>query len=317
MKTERVNDLISRVAQGEISLVHEVLESLAHEYLLLPVSAKFNTGDARGTQRVTVPTLQLDARTVVPVFTSEDAFSSWSDGHHNCLSLIGADVVDSVPRGAGMIINPGQPFSLELSPAELEAIVRVANGESLGSLPVASRATTANGGGQARNSKNGIDRISEQLVPQLHEVFRDFPAVLEAFVVPVKTPTSEVVLGLLTEGLKADLRFDLLSRIAEISRAVFGNVGAVEVFDDLHSRVSTSWELFQAQAPFYSRSSSRSELQQPAEQPTGPLAGQPLAGQQLVGQIEKHDHQPTKATAKGKKLFLVSRLFGNGARNSL
>lgn len=291
MKTEGVEDLISRVAQGEIALVHQVLGLLAYEYLLLPVTSKFNTGDARGTQRVTVPTMQVDGRTVVPVFTSEDAFSAWSDGQHHCLSLIGADVVDSVPRGAGMLINPGQPFCLELSPPELETIVRVANG-----VPAAVENSPKASAVKPRKSAN---KISGTLLPALQELFKSFPAVVEAFSVPVKTPTSDVVLGLLTDGLKPDQRFELLGQIAEISRRIFGNVGAVEVFDDLHSRVSTSWELFQAQTPFYSRQS-------------GGGSEEPPTPEKLARNIEK-----LKEPADKKRLFSVSRLFGHAARNPL
>jgi len=41
--------------------------------------------------------------------------------------------------------------------------------------------------------------------------------------------------------------------IAELAKNLFGEVGAIQVFDDLHRSASSSWELFNTLPPFYIR----------------------------------------------------------------
>jgi len=48
----------------------------------------------------------------------------------------------------------------------------------------------------------------------------------------------------------------LIDQIAEVSRKYYGSAGAIEVYDDLNLKTSSSWELFKTLAPFYTREKS-------------------------------------------------------------
>ena len=61
------------------------------------------------------------------------------------------------------------------------------------------------------------------------------------------------MLGIILESMHSEERFLMIEGIAEIARKHFGEAGAIEVFDDLAEKNSSSWDLFSAERPFYFR----------------------------------------------------------------
>ncbi|MFN8389095.1 MAG: SseB family protein [Bdellovibrionota bacterium] len=93
-------------------------------------------------------------------------------------------------------------------------------------------------------------------VEELSELLERFPSVEEAYLADTELQHPGCVLGVLTSRLGSEERFGLIEGVANISRAVFGEAGAIEVYDDLNSQSSRSWDLFNTLAPFYSKSAS-------------------------------------------------------------
>lgn len=134
--------------------------------------------------------------------------------------------------------------------------------------------------------------VLRNVVAEIESVLLEYSEVEEAYF--QEGGAGHAVLGLLTKGLDPDRRFLLIDQIAEISRMFFGAAGAVEVYDDLESTTSSSWELFNALTPFYSRQNLRDALtvekqskseKDSTNQPAGIAASVKRRGAWLIGQI--------------------------------
>ncbi|MCB0360556.1 MAG: hypothetical protein KDD44_12995, partial [Bdellovibrionales bacterium] len=97
-------------------------------------------------------------------------------------------------------------------------------------------------------------RSEAEMANIMRSLVRGFPEIAEAYYLNAEHEHAEGVLGLLTYGMSSERRFQLIADVAELSRNVFGEAGAIEVYDDLHEPQSGSWELFQMLVPFYSAS---------------------------------------------------------------
>jgi hypothetical protein len=93
----------------------------------------------------------------------------------------------------------------------------------------------------------------DQATSELSSLLEKYPGVEEAYLASTKLAHPGCVLGVLSERLGSEERFGLIEGVANISRSVFGEAGAIEVYDDLNSQTSRSWDLFNTLAPFYSR----------------------------------------------------------------
>ncbi|MBP9839280.1 MAG: hypothetical protein KBC84_11300 [Proteobacteria bacterium] len=87
----------------------------------------------------------------------------------------------------------------------------------------------------------------------LENLFLQFPEIEEAYIIDHKNQS--IALGILSEEMSLESRFNLVEEIANISREFFGEAGSIEVYDDLSASTSTSWELFRSYTPFYEKKS--------------------------------------------------------------
>ena len=275
-----VESFLEKIAAGQTEYLSDLLRHLADEILYTPAVCIENTGDPKGTNKIRVAMFSSEGRSIVPTFSSEEYFVDWSDGKHQCFSVSGADLALSLPGNTWLVLNPGYANDLELSPEQVSAIA--ASGvvsEHPGYTPqepveaevrrptqtnLRAAFTEENGmpAGAAAASDTAVTSfsfVSEEVCADLASVLERTPEVEEGYFEPSVGGTAQAALGLLTKRLSAERRFLLIDEIAEISRRFYGSAGAIEVYDDLHLGTSSSWELFKALAPFYTR-----ETQEPA-----------------------------------------------------
>lgn len=120
-----IPELLRRLAGGDGAAVVELLYVLSDHVVTVPVERR-PSGERRtsraGTpheERVRIPPLEAEGRTVIPVFTSTDLFLDWSDGRYQPLSLVGADLALVLPKDRWLSVDPGQEHNVSLPPKTL------------------------------------------------------------------------------------------------------------------------------------------------------------------------------------------------------
>jgi len=78
-----------------------------------------------------------------------------------------------------------------------------------------------------------------------------FPEVSEAYLYAPKTGKQSAVLGVLCKKMNSDRRHSFFEDVAMISNQYFGTTDAIDVYDDLTSEKTNSWDLFSGLSPFY------------------------------------------------------------------
>ncbi len=270
-----IDGYLEKVASGQTELLPDLLRHLGSEMLYTPVTEIENVGDSRGTNRIKVATLSFEDHSAVPSFTSDEHFLEWSDGKHQCFSVSAADLAMSLPQNSWLMLNPGLSSALELSPEEVSLL---AAGE-VGEKTIASSEENKYSSEQDYfdSGKSEFSRLQEEdifrLLPQetpavsseefafleqqvcadLLQVLRKHNEVEQAYFEETRDNATHVILGLFAKQLSPEIRFTIIDEIADISKRYYGKAGAIEVYDDLHIRASSSWELFKHLKPFYLR----------------------------------------------------------------
>lgn len=270
----QVEYLLNRVAAGESRLIEDLLALLADTPLYTPVSNVHDLSDSQGTNVVQVATFSRGSKKLVPTFTNEQIFREWSAGRYQCFALVGADLALSLPEGTSLAVNPGQSHYLELNRSQvkrlksLEAAPRAggeaapAKQEAVSTDPIELQAAPERPVFQLHSADDL--RLDDDWVPEplfersgltdhLAQLLSRFPEVEEAYFQDHEDTGGQAALGLLCRGLDAERRFILFDELAELSRCYYGIAGAIDVFDDLDVRASSSWDLFKSLTPVYSR----------------------------------------------------------------
>jgi len=193
---------------------------------------------------------------IVSTFTEEDRFFQWAgDRPYQCFSVAAGDLAITLPRGTSLALDPGSEHEQLFSPEEVQYLAD----------PVAESEPIAVTGdfqehfdiGEPEAVTQYAEELSEteklSMRDELKEVLTRYLSVDEGYFVDL---SGQAVLGVLGEEMPSEERFELIENVAEVSRKYFGEAGAIEVYDDLHSAVSNSWEMFSAQAPFFTRETS-------------------------------------------------------------
>lgn len=211
-----------------------VIELLADTLVFTPATAINRDNSNSDVRKISVVTMQVDGHRFVPTFTTEDAFFAWSKDQYQCLSVMGSDLALSLPRETGLIVNLSGANECTLKPDEVWQM-------SVG--------PDAEGEESAKEISGSLNELEDELAA----VFRVSFPVKEAYLVSVDRQPPGAVLGLQLNNATAEERFDLMTKIAELSRKYFDEASAIEVFDDLHQSNSASWELFMRSKPFFER----------------------------------------------------------------
>ncbi len=235
-----IDPLLLRIVRGEVRELAAVLELLAAEPLFVPATEILEgKSKFRGAESLcaAVVTHGIGEKKFVPVFTCEEWLSNWAAGRdYQSLSIAGADLALALPEDVWLQINPGRNNSLDLTPdvvRELASLSPVRGADFKYAAQV---------------------QPGDSVLAELKQLFLEFPEVIEAYFVELEDDYGRSVLGLLLDRIEAERRFMLVHRIAGISQRHYKFASAVEVYDDLCLKSSSSWDLFSTIAPCYVRS---------------------------------------------------------------
>lgn len=103
----------------------------------------------------------------------------------------------------------------------------------------------------AVGTKKNQYKKEQAALEKLAALFAKHGEIREAYFLETNGERSGGIVGLFCTKISAEDRFGLIAEIAEISRTVYGEGGALDVFDDLAHPSSNSWEIFSPIAPFY------------------------------------------------------------------
>lgn len=228
---------LERLASGDVGVRDALLRLLAGHVVFTPVTLFSDDPDSPEKKRIKVYTIEEEGQRIVLTFTSEDLLLEFGE-NFQCLPVSGGDLALTLPAGTVIRINSGSKSEYTLTQKEVSI---------LGELDL---------GMEFVQTAPEVTEVSESVLKDvatedLSQLFVSYPEVREAFFLEHHTDLHEAVLGLLVEAQRVDRRFVLMTEIGEVARARYGYVGAIEVFDDLNSKHSGSWELFKAISPFY------------------------------------------------------------------
>ena len=299
------------------------LADLSNTVVSVPIRRAKSVAGHPGEKKVSLLIESNGGRREVAVFTDEDVFLDWASGKDlQSFSVAAGDLALTLPPDAWLVVNPRTQDELRLSPDEVQILAYPPiPSEPAGHLsaetvkdvspPEETPADDVNRfdvSGSASHQQEDfagvgddafLDSTAEELSEterktmkeELKKLFSRFDHIDEAYFVETGGAHSAPLLGLLGGACSSEERFSLIEGVAEISRKYFSEAGALEVYDDLHSPSSRSWELFNTQAPFFSRVS---------EEGTHSYADQ------LVRR--DYDAEPNDERASGKKRSLWQRL---------
>jgi len=260
---------LAEIRQGDIRFKDVLTIFFLNSLLSIPVRTQ--TEFAEGS-RVRPASFRDGKREVIPVFTSSSRLSQW-DSAFDAITVYGSDLVLMIDAGVGLSLDPvdGVSSGFQFLPMDIQEM-RAEADHSLKSAEKDFKKLV---------KTTETRRSLKSLAGRLSEVLGSFTEVRESYLEEIRRidqrdgPISEAVVGILADELLPERRFEIISSIASISRDVFGEAGAILVYDDLASSQSRSWELFNAKAPFYVKEDCEMAPEQfsniPVERYAGPV----------------------------------------------
>ena len=239
-----IEELLEMLARGGVQHLDSVLRALSREVLFLPINPA--QGSDAEAECLSIPNVSDASRNAVPAFLTEDLFAAWSKGEHRYLALPGSDIAATVPERTWLIINPDTATEVEFSPEEVARMLAFMQDE-LAQAPEVEADDMLEDEIEYRFVDSG------EVTAELEKIISELEPVKEGYYVQVNGPYPTAMLGLLTRDLDVETRFNLMAQIASVSKDCFGLAGAIEVYDDLNSSASASWDLFSALTPFFVR----------------------------------------------------------------
>lgn len=282
-----IEEYLEKVFNGQSDLVLDLLPYLAEHMLYTPVLMFSQVKDQKDITKIKVPTIIRDDRSLIPTFTSEEYLLKWSEDKNQCFSVLGGDLALSLPKDTGLLINPGQANSLELSPgqvlilAQVEATTFAINKiinprlhqgtiseiecltdlEGATSESVFRQPTVVFNAEKFRKqldeaSSNSLAELYdvEGLIAALHQVCSTYSEIEEAIFQESPNIHASALVCLRANHLTPERRFVFVEQIAEISRWYLGTAGAIEIYDNVSDILSESDDVFSSFKPFYVKS---------------------------------------------------------------
>ena len=236
---------LAEIRQGDIRFKDVLTVFFQNSLLFIPIRQKTDFAESSKI----LPARFLDGdREVIPVFTSQERLEEWSTEFQSIL-VYGSDLVMMIDSELSLSLDPTEEMNsgFQFLPTDISRM----QSESEIDLHLAEddfRELVGN---------SGLGRGLKGLTTRLADILAGFPEVKESFLEEVRRidpkdgPISEAILGILSQEMVSDRRFRLISQIASLSKDVFGDSGAILVYDDLAKSKSKSWELFNTKTPFY------------------------------------------------------------------
>ena len=252
------------------------LADLSNTVVSVPIRRSKSVAGHPGEKKVSLFIESNNGRREVTVFTHEDIFSDWASGKDlQSFSVAAGDLALTLPPDAWLIVDPHTGGELRIPPDEVQVLAYppIISEPLKPKLPEHEPApqrepepADMNLAGDKEDfasvgDESFMDSPDEELSEterktmkeDLRRLLSRFSHIDEAYFVETGGPHTAPLLGLLGGSCSSEERFTLIEGVAEISRKYFSEAGALEVYDDLHSPSSRSWELFNTQAPFFSR----------------------------------------------------------------
>lgn len=268
---ENLSDIIQGLSSKSQKERFQALQKLGEQVVYVPATS-FDRKTAEETKKVKIVHYSIAEKNIIPIFTQEEVFFEYiNQNSYQCFTLPLADLCLTVPKDYWLIIDQDLSSEITLAPEDIKII----SGETPAELPEdkiqekedEDFPILADEYEDLPEDHENINYSEESsfnpyLIKQknvdhsevkanLKTILEKYPCVIEGYYV------SEIeditALGLVSENLSLEDRFNLIEEVAHISREYFGEAGIIEVFDDLASYSSSSWELFKTVASFYEK----------------------------------------------------------------
>ncbi len=238
---EVLQKYLFRIARGELKEVESVIPLLSPSIFFMGVKKEVKQNELI---KLTVLTVDRDGNHHIPVFLTKSHLLSVSNDYDiHPVEVRGDSLLNSMPKGYGLIIEPNTSLEVSFSPELLqnEVIVEEEHNtdEKINDLD------------QDKTYYTLDKEVLTDLEISLINILDDYPIISEAYLATIKSNDSDCLLGILVEGMEEDLRFNLYEKIAALSKRIFGYASGIEVIDDLYDIHSSSWDLFKRLLPFY------------------------------------------------------------------
>ena len=129
-----LNLYLQKVKDGEEAYLQKLCGRLAERLVHVPITNTSSLADSDGSgMKVNVLRIKETHRSLIPVFTSEKLFKTWSakmDDAPKSIPIFGADFCSVLGKNSWLIVNPGSPESCELQPFVVEMIAKAAQDDA-------------------------------------------------------------------------------------------------------------------------------------------------------------------------------------------
>lgn len=276
MENSSLSSLIKNLSSGNTKERKSALLKLSEQIVFVPATSFEKKVNGEETKKIKIVHSNIDDKNVIPVFIQEDIFFDYISKHnYQCFSLPLGDLGLTAPADYWIVIDPELETEIFLSPEDISILSGTTPFETKQSIETPSekveefpiyaeeyedqvndeseQATEMYNESSSAYKLNpyNISADAEEIKQSLKEALEKYNQIVEAYYIHNDSGTT--ALGLVSENLTLENRFNLIEEVANISREFFGEAGLIEVFDDLASYSSSSWELFKTITPFYEK----------------------------------------------------------------
>ncbi len=278
VENSSIKNILGNLSSNNFKERKLALNKLSEQIVFVPATSFEKKTNGEETKKIKIVNTNVNEKTVIPVFIGEDVFFDYISKHnYQCFSLPLGDLALTVPKDYWILIDQGLDTEIYLSPEDINIIsgndpiiteaAPVIKEQEEEEYPIYAeeyREETEDNQQESfadfnekeifKDYKLNPYKISanpEEIKQSLKTILEKYPEIVEAYYIHNVSGTTAV--GLVSENLLLESRFNLIEEVANISREFFGEAGLIEVFDDLASYSSSSWELFKTETPFYEK----------------------------------------------------------------
>ena len=245
MVGDSLEQLLSLLSNSSAQQIRSALAELANRNVVVPVIRFKNLNDPKGTRRIQVVQDVVDGQRQVHVFSTEELLLSWAgESLYQCFSVAAGDLALTLPEDTQLIFDSNTSHRLVINP---ELVKVLAWGEVQDSPPSVSDEAV-------------VAQTSVTLDSAISKILSRYDSIKEGYLVDETVAESgRLILGLLSFEMPPEARFALIEEIATLSKSIYGEAGAIEVYDDLANKSTRTWDMFQSFSPFYVREAADKE----------------------------------------------------------
>lgn len=331
MENNSIKNILENLSSNNIKERKLALIKLSEQIVFVPATSFEKKINGEETKKIKIVNTNINEKTVIPVFIGEDIFFDYISKHnYQCFSLPLGDLALTVPKDYWILIDQGLETEIYLSPEEINII---SGNEPLVAEPIVKskkdeeeypiyaeeyqeETETTEEESSAAIAENEsfnpyklnpykISASPEEIKESLKKILEKYNEIVEAYYIHNVSGTTAV--GLVSENLLLESRFNLIEEVSNISREFFGEAGLIEVFDDLASYSSSSWELFKTETPFYEKPKvNKTSIPLSSQMEWSTLRG--YEQQNSAASEEQEEQKPSGFSLKNLKFFNKQKL---------